>query len=103
MRGIVGSRRRKEKQRHIASRRLFADLLGHGQPVLVRQLQIEDDAIEEIAFREESKCLAAASGRFYGHAPLLAALCDDAPISAIVFDDQQAFADELRLRALAAR
>ena len=57
---------------------------------------------------KRSPCASSASAsrlfaaRFHGHAPLLAALGDDAPIGGVVFDDQQALAGELRLRALPA-
>ena len=60
--------------------------------------QIEDHGIEEIALGQPREGVAAVGGRFHGHAPLLAALRDDAPVGGIVFDDQQALARKLGLR-----
>ena len=63
----------------VAPGRLLADFLGQRQAVLVRQLQIEDHGVERVALGQQvasaSRPLAAVSTR---HAPLLAALRDDA-------------------------
>src|ERR1017187_4427526 len=104
MRGIVArARGRKQEQRHVTSRGLRVNSTGHGQCILVRQFEIEDDSIEEITLCESCERIAAVRGGFHGHAPLLAALRNDAPIRGTVLDDQQALAGELWLWALPGR
>ena len=99
----AGVPRRQQEQWRVTPGRLLADFLGQRETIFVRQFQIEDHGIKQIALRQQRERVAAVRSRFHGHAPILAALRDDAPVGGVVFDDQQALARKLGLRVLPGR
>ena len=79
---------------------LFADFSGESEAIHVRQLEIQEQRIKRAAPGKKVQSGAAAGGRFNGEAPLSGALRDDTLIGHVVFDDEQALAQQLRLLAL---
>src|SRR6185369_10306418 len=103
--GVVAAQPNGGEQQHwqMLAISMASDLFREFQSVQVWQLQVKDGDVKGSLLGQGAQSFAIGRDANGTHSPLLGALGDNALIGEIVFDNQQSFAGQLRLRYLPGR